>query len=378
MKASKAAGLGAVVLLLALLSVLQLRAWGTPIALAVVLGTVQTGPLVTVNRAPVPSWAVVTAGLTASTFLGYGQGSLGWPWPAASCLAALIVLVVVAVLGSRRTAVVAGVATAAALLPAAFTVPLPPGLVILAVGVVAGAVALGDNVRTRREAQGRLRAEAARRGALHERAYITRDMHDIVAHRLSLIVLQAEAAPRQVAGLPEAAAAKFEVLRSVAADGLAEMRRMVDLLRDDATDSSQQPAPRLGDLSALIRGARRSGMVVHARVALATTAPSRMIEAVAYRTIQEALSNAARHATGAEVDVEVVSNNGWLQVRVQNGPPHAAPKAPAQQKAGSGYGLRGMRERVAAAGGNLNAEALADGGFAVTARLPVPQDGGAG
>ncbi|MGH3897256.1 MAG: sensor histidine kinase, partial [Pseudonocardiaceae bacterium] len=262
-----------VVVLLAVVSaVVQLHVWGLPWAVAVVLGAAQTAPAATVARWPVWSWSVATGALTVSTFLGVGQGVLRWPWPGASCQVVLVIVVVVAATHRRRDAIAVGVVTAAvALVPALVTVPLPPGVVGLAVVAVAVAVVLGDSIRTRRQAQAALRAETAQRAVLAERARIAREMHDIVAHRLSLIALQAEAAPHQLAGLaPEelapAARTTFDTLRRLAGAGLTEMRGLLGVLRDDDTSASHQPAPQLADLPELIERARRSGATVHDRL----------------------------------------------------------------------------------------------------------------
>ncbi len=318
--------------------------------------------------------------LTVSTFLGVGQGVLRWPWPAASCLAVLVAVAVVSATHRRRDAIAVGAVTAAvALVPALVTVPLPPGLVVLAVAAVAVAVALGDSIRTRRQAQAALRAEAAQRAVLAERARIAREMHDIVAHRLSLIALQAEAAPHQLEGLPAAAQATFDTLRRVAGEGLTEMRGLLGVLRDEDASVSRQPAPRLADLPDLIERARHSGATVHDRLdgALGCAQLSPVVELAAYRAVQEALSNTARHANGAEVTVEAEFTGGALRVLVRNDPPPDSPnlqpiagRTVEPARAGPGYGLQGMRERVTAAGGTVSAGPTPQGGFAVVVQLP--------
>ncbi|MGH3897463.1 MAG: sensor histidine kinase [Pseudonocardiaceae bacterium] len=336
-----------VVPLAAALAVVQLHSWGLALEVAVTLGIAQTVPVAVVARWPVLSWSVAAGALTGSTFLGVGQGVLRWPWPAASCWVVLVVVVVVSATRRRRDAIAVGVVTAAvALVPALVTVPLPPGVVVLAVAAVAVAVGFGDSIRTRRQAQAALRTEAAQRAVLAERARIAREMHDIVAHRLSLIALQAEAAPHQLA---ELAHATFDTLRRMAGEGLTEMRRLLGVLRDDDTSACRQPAPRLADLPELIERARHSGATVHDRLdgALGCAQLSPVAELAAYRAVQEALSNTARHANGAEVTVEAEVTEGGLRVLVRNDPP----PGPHPLEPGPGYGLQGMRERVTAAGG---------------------------
>lgn len=160
-----------VMLLAAVLAVVQLHAWGLPWAVAGALGVAQTVPVATVRRWPVWSWAVAAAALTGSTFLGVGQGDLRWPWPAASYWAVLVAVAVVSATRRRRDAIAVGAVTAAVVFgPALVTVPLPLGVVVLAVAWVAVAVVLRDSIRTRRQAQAALWAAAAQRAILAERA----------------------------------------------------------------------------------------------------------------------------------------------------------------------------------------------------------------
>lgn len=122
----------------------------------------------------------------------------------------------------------------------------------------------GDSLRTRRETQRHLQDEAARRAALEERSRIAREMHDVVAHHLSLIALQSEAATYQIPGLPDAARARFELLRAMAGEGLVEMRGLLGLLRADP--APRQPVPRLRELPALVDGSRQAGLAVELEV----------------------------------------------------------------------------------------------------------------
>ena len=203
---------------------------------------------------------------------------------------------------------------------------------------------------------------------LEERARIAREMHDVVAHHMSMIAVQAETAPYRVAGLPESAKAEFAALSQSARAALSDMRRLLGVLRSTG-EPERLPQPGLADLPGLIGSARRAG----AEVCLSMPAGNRELPAVvgltAYRIVQESLSNARRHAPGAPITVTVKGEGGWLQVNVENGPALTLP-APAAATAG-GHGLAGMRERVALLGGKLRAGPRADGGFAVRAELPA-------
>ena len=213
-------------------------------------------------------------------------------------------------------------------------------VVLLAAGAVHG----------RREARRRLAeqerisdAERARRTLLEERARIARELHDVVAHHLSVIAIQAEAAPYRVPDAPEALTGSFATIRANAVEGLGELRRVLGLLRDDY-DPENGPQPTLDRLADLVANGRDAGLTVTASVDGDRRPLPAGVELSAYRIVQEALSNAMRHAPGAEVTVEVAYRPAELELRVVNGPGRGPSAAPA----GPGHGVTGMRERAAA------------------------------
>jgi signal transduction histidine kinase len=181
---------------------------------AAVPAIAQTLP-VTAYRAPPMLLLVIGATATATaTVLDFGQDRLGWPWPVGSCLALLVAVYRVAVFFPRRLSVAATAGTAAAVvLPAAWTVPLPVGLVVLNCLALAAATLVGSAVRARLAADVALRSEVARTAVVQERTRIARELHDVVAHQLSLIAIQAEAAPHSIPDLPDAARAAYSDLR---------------------------------------------------------------------------------------------------------------------------------------------------------------------
>ncbi|MFG2789345.1 sensor histidine kinase [Streptomyces sp. NPDC048419] len=210
--------------------------------------------------------------------------------------------------------------------------------------------------------------EHAARG---ERARIARELHDVVAHHISMIAVQAETARLTTSGLPPEGAARFLAIGDTARTALTEMRRLLGVLREDAqgtdgTGTRRRPQPGLGQLMELLDEARdAAGSTTRLIVSgpVATLDPG--IEVTAYRIVQEALTNARRHAPGAAVDVELRYGDADLAVRVRdNGPGPAAAGSP-------GHGLLGMRERVATVGGTLRTGPAPGGGFLVEARLPV-------
>jgi signal transduction histidine kinase len=203
-----------------------------------------------------------------------------------------------------------------------------------------------------------------------ERARISRELHDVVAHHISMIAVQAESARLTTPGMPAAGAQRLSAIGDTARSALTEMRRLLGVLREDARDddvAGRQPQPGLSQLTELLdvtRDASGAGarLIVHGR--LPDLDPG--VELAAYRIIQEALTNARRHAPGAAVDVELHYTGAALAVRIRDngpGPPQAVPDG--------GHGLAGMRERAAAVGGELRTGAAPGGGFLVTGRLPA-------
>jgi signal transduction histidine kinase len=372
----------AVVALLACLAfwaVEQLLSWQWQLPLAVMLGLATTAPALVVLRWPLGVWLVTAATLELAviTVVGPAPAPGSWPWPMGSWVVLLLVLGIVGFRATRAQAVAVAVATSALVVaPAMVTVAMPLAWAALAWIHVAAAVIVGRVVRARGTARAMARDEAERRVVWQERARIAREMHDVLAHRLSLIALQAEAASIEFPHAERALQARLEVLRSTAAQGLREMRTVLGVLRPDDEDAPRAPVPGLGGVTALLEEQRRAGLDVRAHIpSLRPPADDRAgglsteAELAVYRTLQEALSNAARHgAYGAAVDVELVWDARRLLVRVEN-PTGPAVREPAAPK---GWGLRGMRERVEAVGGVLTTGSKGHGQarFAVVADFP--------
>jgi len=234
-----------------------------------------------------------------------------------------------------------------------------------------------------------------------ERARIARELHDVVAHHISMIAVQAETGRLTTPGLPEAGARRFAEIGDTARAGLTEMRRLLGVLREDAADgtdtaagtraaaASRQPQPGLTQLAELIDAAREASVAGTRLIISGPVAPlDPGVELAAYRIVQEALTNARRHAPGAAVDVELRYGAGTLRLRVRdNGPgPAGVPAGPgpaaegaAAEPAGdwqpaAGHGLLGMRERAFSVGGSLYTGMAPGGGFLVEAMLPAEPD----
>jgi signal transduction histidine kinase len=337
---------------------------------------------------PFPRPLAVAAGLIGSLAL--------WWWPtrpvevaavnvAAVALSANPVPAVVALYtlaASRRAALPLAAISGAAVV--AFAVPewVDAGKVSvspLVGGFFATLVAVGAGlyVRTRHdlvrslrdraeaaEAERELRAEQAQ---LAERARIAREMHDVLAHKVSLIALHAGALEVN----PDAGAARVEevsgVIRVTAGQALEELRAVLGLLRDgDGAADDLAPPPQLADIARLVESSRAAGLDVSYRAEVAALPDG--IARAAYRVVQEALTNVHKHAPGAPTSVTLTGDEGTgVTVTVENGPP-PAPAAPALP--GSGAGLVGLGERVRLLGGRLDAQPTEGGGWRLVAWIP--------
>ncbi len=212
--------------------------------------------------------------------------------------------------------------------------------------------------------------ERSRRTTLEERATIARELHDVVAHHMSVIAIQAEAAPYRVRDTPPELATAFSTIRENAVAALTELRRILGVVRSEDPDAfagPEAPQPTLADLDGLLDSVRGAGLSVTAVVTGAVRQLPQGVELSAYRIIQEALSNTLRHAPGAEAQVEVAYVLGGLGLRVVNGPANRL----AKPSPGAGHGVLGMHERVGMLNGEMTNGPTADGGYEVAVFLPA-------
>ncbi|MBT8226901.1 MAG: hypothetical protein HKP61_03285 [Dactylosporangium sp.] len=249
-------------------------------------------------------------------------------------------------------------------------------LVIIATG--AGVLVTTRRERAAREARDRL-AET-RRAVVAERLRIARDLHDVLAHHLTLVNAQASVADYLLRTDPQAASTALHDISLNTRQALDELRATVGLLRQDddtpdrATNNVEalHPVPGIDRLTGLLAGFRSAGTTI----SLAATGPPRALapsgDPAAYRIVQEALTNATKHAPGAPVDVTLHWLPRHLDLRITNGPAPGLP--PGHHGPGTGNGLIGMRERTLACGGTLTAGAAPDGGFVVHATIPIRDD----
>ena len=214
--------------------------------------------------------------------------------------------------------------------------------------------------------------DESRRALLEERTRIAREMHDVVAHHMSLIAVQAETAPYRLDDLSETAKNEFAALSAIAREALNDVRRLLGVLRNDGP-AERAPQPKLADVAALVDASRRAGVNVELSMpANDDAAVSHAVGLCAYRIVQEALANAGRHAPGAWVQVVVDRDTDVLRLDIVNGPPTTRDDL-AREPTRPGHGIAGMRERVALVEGSLSVEPNILGGFVVSAVLPLTE-----
>jgi signal transduction histidine kinase len=258
-----------------------------------------------------------------------------------------------------------------------------------------GLVDRADDLERERVRLEREREELARQAVADERARIARELHDVVAHHVSVMVIQAGAAQATLPADAQATGQALEAIRQTGREALAEMRRMLGLLRSDAAvdaaavttgattagaaageaagpadgEAALAPQPGLSDLAALVDRMREAGLIVD----LEPGRPRRLppgVDLSAYRIVQEALTNTLRHA-GTGAHVRVCLDYGPVSLAVEVADDGRGRRGGAERRTGVGHGLVGMRERVALFGGTLEAEPRVEGGFRIRAQFPL-------
>lgn len=347
--------------------------WGLPPPIALLFAAMTVAPLLALPRRPLLAWRLTVLALLVCTF--NAPADQAWPWTPPLALGSIAV---VAVVFARVDRPVLAWVVAISTVPVLTLVHPDNRVPVL---LLLGALAIvGDLIRRNRLSRHALAAQAElsereqeRRAVLEERTRIARELHDVVAHHMSLIAVQAETAPYRLTDVPAPAAAEFVAIAASARDALTDMRRLLGVLRSETTGPQTAPQPDLTDLGAMVDAARRAGLPVtlDAQPVDDDRVPA-PVGLAAYRIVQEGLANAARHAAGAAVRVTVRAGQSGLGVRVENSPADARPTA----DGGSGHGLTGMRERATSLGGTFTAGPLPDGGYAVAAELPYDVEGG--
>lgn len=366
-----------VVVVLAVAVLAQAQVWTAPASYAAggrglnaLVALVATLPLLMARSHPLPVAVVVLAAISADHVLG-GEGGYQW-------FAVLVVLFSLGRHAGSRAVVAGGLLVA--VLVALVDVPrlragAPVDEVVPAWVVLACVLGLGRWLRSRRrevdDLEGRAEAlerdqqAAAREAVVLERATIARELHDLVAHSMAVIVLQAQAGRRVLATDPAAAEGALAAIEATGREGMTELRRLLDVLHVEEAQDDLDPRPGLAQLPALVERVGRAGLPVELEVDGPERPLPPAVDLSLYRVAQEALTNALRHAGRARARVGVTYRAGEVEVRVVDDGDGTG------SGGGTGHGLAGLRERVRLFGGTLEAGPLPAGGFSVRAVLPT-------
>jgi len=335
---------------------------------AVALAVLQTLPLAFRRSRPLPVLAVVTGASAAAAII---SGTVIQP------LSLLVALYTVAARCSRRDATRAAAATAVVLAwPLLRDSGYGIGVTLLKAGFLATGWVFGaylGELRARAAGNRREQQLQTARAVAEEQARVGRELHDIIAHTLSVIVVQAAAARDVFDSSPDQARHALGSIEATGRQALAELRRVLAAIRPASQPGPPSPQPGLAQLDALIGQIRGTGLAVTVRTKGAAEDLPAGIDASAYRVIQEALTNTLKHARATTAEVALAVHPEELTIDILDDGHPAGP--PADGGPHPGRGIIGMRERVALYGGSLTAAPRPQGGFQVHARFPLPPQG---
>lgn len=353
---------------------LFVMAWATvdatyvvPPAARPVIAAVAALPLVAIRPNPFLGWAISALGAFVLP-LSCSPINSTFPWQMVHVVVLLVLLVSVTTRCPLAAVAVAWLSTGGSLLVnsadgAGFAVAITVVVVIaLLTRELSGS---RRQLATQREITER---ERARRSDLEERSRIARDLHDVIAHHMSVVVVQAQSAPYRLTSVSDEAKTEFDAIAASVRAGLDEIRAVLGVLRSDDEVTDASPQPGIAGVRELIENSGRAGVDLSFNTFGDAGTLSELCGVVVYRIVQESLANAVRHSSGAPVTVTMHHAPDATTVTVGNGP--AVAHRPAGTSSG-GRGIVGMRERAAAVGGTVDARQLADGGYEVHARIPA-------
>jgi signal transduction histidine kinase len=315
------------------------------------------------RRAPVAVLAVSLAAVVAYTCLGYVNGAAMLN-PIAALYAVAVACPILWAIGLSLVTMTALMAASAAFDPLG---AIGGGFLVIP-GLVAAALVLGLWVASRHAYARHEREEQARRAVDAERLRIARELHDVVAHTMATINVQAGVAGHVIESQPEQAAQALEAIKQASKEGLRELRGILNVLRQADEHEDTAPVPRLAQLAGLIEGTERAGLPTTLTVHGDPRPMSPTVEIAAYRIVQESLTNALRHAGASAATVTLSYGHPDLRLEITD---DGRGLSGGRRSHGTGHGIAGMRERAAAARGTLEAGPLPGGGFRVSARLPL-------
>ncbi|MYW65453.1 sensor histidine kinase [Streptomyces sp. SID8379] len=359
--------------------------YGVSGGLAGAIGVAQAAPLLLAVTRPLTAWYImIVADVLGTIPLFQGDAHHPSPWTPTVVVGYLVLCIALALRESRRALIGIWLVTVVASIAVGlFRDETSQDTGVLLIVLSGGVLLLGALLRERGEAQRRLveqetisEAERTRRTLLEERARIARELHDVVAHHMSVITVQADSAPYRLPGLTGEVRGEFASIAAGARESLTEMRRLLAVLRSEEAQGDLTPQPGLAQLRQLVEATIRGGVPTDLSYPelslvreLADVSPA--VDLSAYRIVQEALANVVRHAPGARAEISIGLEDDALLVLVVNGPARE-PVSPLESS-GTGHGLVGMSERVRLVGGTLDVGPLPDGGFRVAARLPLTE-----
>lgn len=328
-------------------------------------------------------WRVTTLLAACAAFAAVGLAGRSAPGPVAALLG--LASYQVASRLARRLSVPIVTASAAALLVSRLVAATSTGNLAMAAQSIefllpmAAAWFVGDSVAARRRYQAGLAEQAERERAAEaererqevreERVRIARELHDVVAHALAVVTVQAGVGRRLMEKRPEDAAGALESIEAIGRTAQDELRVVLGLLRDEGiAEAALSPAPRLADLKDLVETVRASGTPVELHLADIGHQLSPALELSVYRVVQEALTNVVKHAPKARARVDIAVSDTDVRLEVVD---DGSPAGCEEQAVLPGHGIAGMRERIGAFGGSLAAGPRPEGGFRVLAEIPV-------
>jgi signal transduction histidine kinase len=364
----------AVLLVICVLDVTQ--HYGMRPSVAFVLTFPRVTPLVIYRYRPLVAWLLeLSAMLTVALLTVPVSTAEPWPWAVSSVASVTALAGLVASQGHRRlSSVMLAVFTVVS-----FILTMTPkandwassAVAVMACGL---AIIVGDFVHSRRNLASELAEERQTsaterelRSVVEERARIARELHDVVAHHMSMITVQAETARYRHNDLPPSAITELTEIAKVARTSLTELRSLLSALRDESEDPNRTPQPTLADIPALVDRITTTGPPITLTMLPATTDLPQVLQLAVYRIVQEALSNVVRHAGNAKTRVTIKKTSTTLHMEVTNDPPTTSGHPPSS---GGGHGLVGLRERTTLLGGHFEVD-QPSGGWRVRATFPL-------